>query len=246
MNKKTQQKLLTTVKKNYNQIASLFSKTRQKVIWPEVASLAKQVKNGSNILDVGCGNGRLLELFKNKKINYLGVDNSEGLIKLAQKKFPKDKSKFKVYNILELDKLKQSNFDYIFCIAVLHHIPGQDLQVNALEQLKNKLGKNGKIVLTVWNLWTKKKYCKLIFKFALLKLIGKNKMAFGDILFSWKNNKRQNLSERYYHAFTKCGLKKIVKKSGLNLEKIYKDKYNYYLVITAPNNSVISTKGRNL
>ncbi|PIX02803.1 SAM-dependent methyltransferase, partial [bacterium (Candidatus Gribaldobacteria) CG_4_8_14_3_um_filter_42_11] len=41
------------------------------------------VKDGDKVLDVGCGNGRLVKAFENKKISYLGVDNSEKLIKLA-------------------------------------------------------------------------------------------------------------------------------------------------------------------
>ena len=160
MNKKMQNKLLNIVKKNYNEIASKFSQTRQKLIWPELTNLAQDIKDNDNILDAGCGNGRLLEIFKNKKINYLGVDSSKGLISEAQKNWPN--YNFQVGDILELDKLKQTNFDYVFCVAVLHHLPGQDLQVEALRQIKNKIKPDGKIILTVWNLWSQKKYRKLI------------------------------------------------------------------------------------
>ena len=160
MNKKMQNKLLNIVKKNYNEIASKFRQTRQKLIWPELTNLAQDIKDNDNILDAGCGNGRLLEIFKNKKINYLGVDSSKGLISEAQKNWPN--YNFQVGDILELDKLKQTNFDYVFCVAVLHHLPGQDLQVEALRQIKNKIKPDGKIILTVWNLWSQKKYRKLI------------------------------------------------------------------------------------
>ena len=90
---------------------------------------------------------------------------------------------------------------------------------------------DGKIIIAVWNLWGQKKFKKLVFKFALLKLIKKNKMDIGDILFDWKNSKGEIVSRRYYHAFTKRELKKIIKKAGLKIEKIYKDKFNYYAVL---------------
>ena len=78
-----------------------------------------------------------------------------------------------------------------------------------------------------------KKYYKLIWRFSILKLLNKNKMDFGDILFDWKNNQGNALSQRYYHAFTAKKLKKIAQKAELKIKKIYKDKYNYYLVLNA-------------
>ena len=94
---------------------------------------------------------------------------------------------------------------------------------------------DGKIILTVWNMWSskwqKQNFRKLIFKFALLKLIKKNKMDFGDVLFDWKNKKGLEVSQRYYHAFRKRELKKICKKAGLKVKKFKKDAFNYYLVL---------------
>ncbi|MBI4779150.1 methyltransferase domain-containing protein [Candidatus Falkowbacteria bacterium] len=139
--------------------------------------------------------------------------------------------KFQIADILELDKLPEKDFDYIFCIAVLHHLPGDDLRIKALKQIKNKLKPGGKIVLTVWNLWSRPKFRKLILKYAFLKIIGLNKMDFGDILFAWKNNKGEKISQRYYHAFSKNELKKLAARAEFKIEKLYQDKYNYYLIL---------------
>ncbi len=227
MNKDTQKELLNIVKRNYDEIAEEFSETRKKYLWPELIKLSEGIKDGGSILDVGCGNGRLLRAFKYKDINYIGVDNSEKLIKIAQNDFKETGYNFLVGDILELGKISQTNFDCVYSIAVLQHIPGHDLQIAALKQLKNKVSEEGKIVLTVWNLWSQKKFRKLIFKFFLLKLIKKNKMDFGDIVFEGFNQK----SKRYYHGFRKRELKKIIKKAGLKIKKIYKDKYNYYAIL---------------
>jgi 2-polyprenyl-3-methyl-5-hydroxy-6-metoxy-1,4-benzoquinol methylase len=227
MDKETQQKLLNIVKEGYEEIAEDFSETRKKYLWPELVKLAGLVKDGDSVLDAGCGNGRLVEALKNKQVDYLGVDNSEKLISLARGKYGSQNFKFLVGDILELDKKIDKKFDFIFCIAVLHHIPGNDLRVKALEQLKSKIKPGGKIILTVWNLWNLPKFKKLIFKFMVLKLIGKNRMDFGDILFrGFKLNR-----ERYYHAFSQCELKGLFKKSGLKIIKLYKDKYNYYAIL---------------
>jgi len=56
-------------------------------------------------------------------------------------------------------------------------------------------------------------------------------MNFGDILFAWKNYQGEAASQRYYHAFYKCELKKIIKKADLKIAKFYQDKYNYYVIL---------------
>ena len=56
-------------------------------------------------------------------------------------------------------------------------------------------------------------------------------MDFGDVLFDWLSDKGEYIGKRYYHAFRKHELKKICKKAGLKIERIYKDEYNYYAVL---------------
>lgn len=225
MDKQTQKELLEIVGRNYDEIADDFNESRKKYLWPELIKLTRAVKDGDKILDVGCGNARLLEAFLGKKIEYLGLDKSRKLIDIARKNYPDDK--FTVGNILELSQVPQFDFDYIFCVAVLHHLPGRNLRIDALRQLRSKIKEDGRIILVVWNLWAQPKYRKLIRKFFLLKLIKKNKMDFGDIVFSGFNQR----SKRYYHAFRKRELKKLCRKAGLKIEKIYKDKFNYYLIL---------------
>lgn len=257
MDKQTQKKLLEIVKRNYEKIAEDFSETRKKHLWPELLRLTQNIKDGDKILDAGCGSGRLLEALKDKKIEYMGVDSSEKLIKIAGERYRISDIgyyKFFVGNILELSKIPEINFDYVFSVAVLHHLPGEDLRLAALKQLKNKIKPGGKIIIMVWNLWSQKKFRKIIIRTELLKLFNKIKLMFrrkrsgksriaeyralsisgdfGDIVFDWKNSKGEKTSRRYYHAFRKRELKKIIKKAGLQIEKIYNDKFNYYAILT--------------
>ncbi len=239
MDKKTQEKLLDLVKNNYEEIAGEFDATRQKRLWPELFKLTAGVKDGDSILDVGCGNGRLMSAFAGKKISYLGIDNSIKLIDICKKKieadnfqFPISNFQFKCGDILDLDKITLEKFDFIFCIAVLHHLPGRDLLLRALEQLNNRLKPGGKMILTVWNLRRQPKFIKLIIKFCLLKSIGRNKMDWGDILFDWKSGR---VSRRYYHAFSKRELSRLIRRAGLAMDNCRSDKYNHYLVLSKIN-----------
>jgi 2-polyprenyl-3-methyl-5-hydroxy-6-metoxy-1,4-benzoquinol methylase len=229
MNKDTQKELLRTVKKNYEDDARTFDETREKPIWPPLLALLKKVPNESRVLDVGCGNGRILKILAEQNVKYVGVDQSESLIKICQEKYPE--YKFAVQDILNLGALGDFDFDYVFCIAVLHHLPGAALRLQALRQLKNKIKVDGKIILSVWNMWPQKKYRRMFYKFSLLKICGRNKTDFGDVLFDWRAPGGM-MSKRYYHVFSQHELKKLVKKAGLKIENFIADKYNYYLVLT--------------
>jgi SAM-dependent methyltransferase len=232
MDKETQKNLLKLVKDGYEKIAGDYNQTRNKFHTPlfdKLAEFAGEIKDGQKVLDVGCGSGRLIELLLRKNIDYLGVDNSEALLDFARQKYPA--YRFAGADILDLGKISDLNFGWVFCAAVLPHIPGKDLRIAALKQLKNKISENGKIVITVWNMWAQKKFRGKILKYAILKLIGKNKMDCGDILFDWKNPQGDAIAQRYYHAFTKGQLKRIARKAGLKVEKLYKDKYNYYFIL---------------
>jgi SAM-dependent methyltransferase len=229
MDKQEAQKLLDLVKRNYQAIAADFDATRKKEIWPKMRELAGSVENGASVLDVGCGNGRLLEAFSGKNIKYLGLDNSEALIDLAKSNYP-DKE-FRVLDILNLESAPENNFNYIFCLAVLQHIPGRELRLKSLEQMKEKLAPQGKIIISVWNLWKNKKYRPLLFKNYWLKITGRNKLGYNDLLFPWKNSAGQETSERYYHAFTKKELKKLARLAGLKIRQGERDEYNFWYVL---------------
>lgn len=236
MDKKTQQELLSIVKNNYEEAAVDFDVSRQKDLWPELQVLAEMVEAGSRVLDIGCGNGRLLKAWADKPIKYIGLEPSQALLELARKnaaqiKDVKAEVKFESGNILELGNLPDLNFDYLFCVAVLHHLPGADLQIAALKQMKNKIKPEGRIVLTVWNMWPDKKLRRLIWKYFFLKVIGKSRMDIGDVIFDFKNSKKLAICRRYYHAFRMSEMKNIIKKAGLSIAKAYQDKNNYYFII---------------
>ncbi len=227
-------KLLLLVKRNYQEIANSFNLSRQKKLWPEIINLSKEIKTGDSILDVGCGNGRLLKTLTDKRIEYLGVDNSPKLLALAKKNYPQNK--FLLGDLLNLRNVSRKNFSHIFCLAVWQHIPSTKLRLQSLKELKNKLLPGGKIIISIWNLWSvkNKNFSYLIIKNYLLSLLSfkeVEKMDFGDLIFPWKDSRGQEISDRYYHAFNKLEIHYLVYRAGLKIVSLKKDKFNYWLIL---------------
>jgi 2-polyprenyl-3-methyl-5-hydroxy-6-metoxy-1,4-benzoquinol methylase len=227
------QNLSALSKQSYNQIAADFDATRKKYLWPEMLTFAANIKNGAKVLDAGCGNGRLLEALTDKQIEYLGIDNSAALLHLA-------KTNYSTHNFQELDLsaadfmeakfLAGKKFDFIFCIAVLQHLPSAKLRIQVLKNLKKLLAPDGQLLISNWNLWASTKR-HLIFKQALKKFIGFNKLDFGDLIFPWKNSAGEEVSKRYYHAFSGRELKFLAVQAGFKISLFKKDKYNYWLIL---------------
>jgi alkylated DNA repair protein alkB family protein 8 len=254
MDKNYAQYLLEKTREDYNQIASRFSLTRER-LWPELLPLVRHIKPNDKVLDLGCGNGRLIEAIKDLPIEYTGLDISDKLISLAQERFENlektGQLKIKNYRLLVGNALdlpfENASFDKIFSIAALHQIPSTEYRLQFLKEAKRVLKKDGLLVLTVWNLWQRKFFPSLI-KYTLLKLLGKVKLDFKDIFIPWKIGGRGDircrraatsdvapLVQRYYHAFTKSELKRLLQKAGFEVKEIGFLKrprgcYNIYVV----------------
>jgi 2-polyprenyl-3-methyl-5-hydroxy-6-metoxy-1,4-benzoquinol methylase len=222
MKKEIAQIILDKTRKNYDSIASHFSQTREK-LWADFNFFKKYLRPGERILDIGCGNGRLYELFKDKNINYLGVDVSVNLINEAQKKYPEIASSFQIGDILNLS-LEKSHFDKIFCVAVFHHLPSVELRLRALLNLKQLLKDDGLLFLTCWNLYNPR-YLSYILKRSFLKFFPKiiipgvrsTNLDFKDVFIPWKKTQDGRKVLRYCHAFTLGELAKLVKEAGFRI-----------------------------
>lgn len=200
---------IESVKNVYNEIGQEFSASRQ-YIWPDLKPFLSKVKPHSSVLDVGCGNGRLL-LGLPQDIKYTGIDISKELLKEAEKDHPNHK-------FLETDITKDTiwkhlpQYDYIFCVAVLHHLPSEKDQLFVLDQIKKHLKPKGKVLITVWNLW-QPKYLKHHFDI-------KTKLQNPHYVYIPFHGK-----PRFCFAFTTPYLRKILQRAGLKL-KVKKTPHN--------------------
>ncbi len=223
--------LLEKTTKDYNLIARDFSRTRENV-WPEALFLFEEVLiPGDKVLDLGCGNGRWFEVFQKQGIQYVGIDNSEKLIKIAQEKH--SQGNFKVADAFDLP-FSDNSFDKVYSIAVFHQIPSRKFRLKFLEEANRVLRPGGLLILTVWK-FHQKETLLLLIKYTILKLLRKSSLDFGDVFYSWGDK-----IKRYYHVFSKRELVNLVKKSKLKIQKtgIIKNKdgnrRNIYLIAKKP------------
>jgi len=209
--------IIHKTREDYNKIALQFSGTRYD-IWTELKQFKNLVKDGQNILDWGCGNGRLIFLLHDKKIKYFGIDQSEKLLKIARAKWKNEIQSGMVKFFLSASRPKKfSNnfFDLVFMIASFHHLPDEITRLALLRKTYTEMKVRGQIIITVRNLesdWAKTKLNKD------WKKIGPN-----DVIIPWKNNQGQVLAERYYHHFSSQELKDLLIKTGFKNIKIFYD-----------------------
>lgn len=193
MNEKRAKQILNKTRLDYNRIADKFSSTRLRLS-QDILDLAKLADARDRILDLGCGNGRLIQVF-GKEINYIGADVSEKLLEIAKKLHPKNNFVL-IKNPLILP-FPDESFDKVFCLSVLHHIPTEKYQLQYLNEIKRILIPGGKLILTVWNMPEKTK----------------------DIFYPFTDPEKNIKIERYLHCFSIKELSHLIEKSGFKIEK---------------------------
>jgi ubiquinone/menaquinone biosynthesis C-methylase UbiE len=202
--------LLEETRQDYNLIAKNFARTR-KELWPEIKFLFKNyLKEKDKVLDLGCGNGRWYQLIQKYNVDYVGVDSSEELIEIARESYPQ--VKFEIEEALYLP-FSDNYFDKVYSVAVLHNVPSEELRLDFLEEAGRVLKPGGLLILTVWKINQLKQYL-LLFKYTILRLIGKSKLDPGDVLRSWGKKG----VEIYYHFFSKEELTALAKKAGFEVK----------------------------
>lgn len=196
------------VQQTYDRIGVYFSATRQKV-WPEMPMYLKKIKPNQRVLDLGCGNGRLLTGIR-VKIDYIGVDFSQTMINEAQRLH--QGARFTVGDITKPEVWRGlGKYDVIFCVAVLHHIPTKEMQIQIFKNIKKHLKSGGSVCLSVWNLWN-------------YKYLRYHLRSWRDKLINWRwlRVPFQKNENRFCFGFDKGYLGRLAKLSGLNVrETVY-------------------------
>ena len=191
----------------YETFADEFHTTRLKP-WHEVIELASAIRDGARILDLGCGNGRLLKGLPKVNFTYTGIDANEYLLARAREEFPEHTFQ---KTALEEIALAPESYDAIFCIATFHHLTTREDRVRLLKECHTALVSKGALIMTVWNLW-QPKYGKYFFA------KWWDKVSWNDFFIPW--GPKEKRTWRYYHAFTAGELRGLLQEAGFTDIKI--------------------------
>lgn len=187
------------VKEQYSIIASDFSKTRYKK-WNCVNNFLSNINKTDKILELGCGNGKNIYDIKDQSI---GVDICPEFCKICR-----DKGITVIEsNVLDVD-FPEESFDYILCIAVIHHIKEENDKIKLLNIINKILKTNGKALITGWT--TQEPTRNLVH--------GDNIVKFGK-------------NERYYYIFQQYELYNLCKQVFNNTDYSF-ECYNDVIVVT--------------
>jgi len=212
MTKTQADKILAEMRSGYLKAAAETAPVRERLYADEIRRFVDYVRERESVLDVGCGDGRVFETFKEKGVSYAGVDLSDDVISKAKTRWAKEVAEgrvaFEVGDLLDLP-VEDGRFDVVVAAGVLHHVPSQAYRVQALSELARSVRPGGYALIAVWNLWQPRHWGVL-----LHQMFGKkNGWDFGDLKISWKKPH----FPRYYHAFRMKELKKLCEDVGLDV-----------------------------
>lgn len=108
--------------------------------------LAKDYVSG-NLLEIGCGEGRGVELLAPLAKNYVAIDKIQGVIDSLKQEFPK--VDFIQMNIPPLSNMEDNSFDTIVSFQVIEHIKNDS---EYLKEIYRVLKPGGKAIITTPNI----------------------------------------------------------------------------------------------
>lgn len=127
--------------------------------WQEVDDFCERLKSLNpvpNVLDVGCGSGRLLEQLERhfQDFRYVGADSSRILANVAAKDYPD-----RIFAVADMRSVSESPevrasapFDAVFAVASFHHLLTVPDRKKALKEFASVLAPHGILMMTNWNL----------------------------------------------------------------------------------------------
>nr|XP_022920149.1 uncharacterized protein LOC111428728 [Onthophagus taurus] len=111
--------------------------------WPRVQQFLESLEPGSLVCDVGCGNGKYLNV--NNAIFNIGGEKCCRLSEVAKEKDNE---------VLVLDNLalpfRDESLDAVLSVAVVHHFATTERRVCALRELARVLKIGGRLIISVW------------------------------------------------------------------------------------------------
>jgi ubiquinone/menaquinone biosynthesis C-methylase UbiE len=195
----------------YEKIATHFDNTRY-ISWPSVINFVMSLEANSHMLDVGCGNGRNMQI--RNDIHSQGCDFCSKFVEICRaKKLDVREADCRILPYLD------DSFDYTISIAVIHHLETSLDRQMAVQEMIRVTKPGGKIFIQVWATHLTIKPNKIT------RLDTEN-----DCLISW-HLKDDETVQRYYHLFTMEELRDLVVTSSATIEDLFEDHDNWCIIL---------------
>lgn len=207
------------VKDVYEKIACEFSKTRYKV-WDNVKEFIDKIPTNSNLIEIGCGNGK--NLYRSD-ITSIGIDNCVEFLNICD---------LKGLNVKNMDCcdlcFDDNTFDNAISIAVFHHLTSSERRMQAFEEMIRILKPGGRGLVTLWS------------------MENQIKQTFdeGDNLVTWNHKGTGIIFERYYFVFSERLLNEFIQlfRKKIKVKQTYNDKGNWYVEFEKTSSHIIDVE----
>lgn len=205
----------------YDRIAEHFSQTRYKQ-WPIIENFLHQLPPNSLVADIGCGNGKNMNISQPRNLRFVGVDYCAALARLCATSRPKAEALIGDNLCLPF---REKCFDYALSIAVIHHFSTEQRRQKAIQELIRCVRCGGKVLIFVW----------------AMEQSSTSKRTFysQDSMVPWKDSQTQTTYQRFYHLFRRGELERLCQKAALSEGRSVEfdhqcayDRDNWYCVMT--------------
>ncbi len=230
-----QRQLLDLNRSFYEGFARSFADSRS-ISQASLMRVLSPIADGSQVLDVGCGDGRAARALDRlgRRIAYVGIDASPSLVALARERakvLTRVAATFTLLDVTMSDwpaRLGRRTFDYVLALALLHHIPGHDLRVRLVRQMADLLGPRGTLIISTWQFLRSERLRRKIVPWAAIGL-QESQVEPGDYLLDWR---RGGYGLRYCHLINEADLIGLCRTAGLSLRESFlaDDGLNLYVV----------------
>lgn len=224
----------------YARFADPFARTRQG--WPAGFTLIlPHLKPAANVVDLGCGNGRLLRFLASNGWagDYAGIDSSAGLLAEAEQAaaaHPQVRARFIHADLMDAGWRRhlRARGDAVACLATLHHIPAAANRGRFLAQCKTLLAPDGRLVISTWQFMASERLQRRVLPWETAGLRAED-MEPGDYLVAWGAGAA---GHRYCAFIDADALAALAEEAGLAISCTYyadghEGNLNLYAVLSA-------------
>lgn len=195
------------------------------------------------VLDLGCGNGRLLAHLRERFAitAFVGTDSCAPLITVARGRYTSAQARFEHAELFDeqgAPELPEGAFDVVTMMGVLHHVPSRQARRALVHGAFERTAPGGRLVLTVWRFERDSRLSKrtIAWRDAIasdpdLASLDIAQLEPGDTLLQWNKGAR---AVRYCHAIGDGEIEAWLADLPAQVERFYADgdgELNEYVVL---------------